>query len=101
MGTRLAPVDSTEAAPGRWLVTDTTHVTHDGRIEMNNDKDLTQRGAENDLKGKAREAKGVVRDNVGQVTGNESQELKGKGERLAGKAQQNVGKAERNLDKNV
>ena len=68
---------------------------------MNNDKDLTQRGVENEAKGKVREAKGAVRDNVGDITGNTSQELKGKAERVAGKVQQKVGEGERKRDETV
>jgi uncharacterized protein YjbJ (UPF0337 family) len=65
------------------------------------DKDLTQRGAENEVEGKGKELKGRVRDGVAGITGDDSQSLKGKAERVEGKAQQKIGEAQRKLDDNV
>jgi uncharacterized protein YjbJ (UPF0337 family) len=65
------------------------------------DKDLTQRGVENQVEGKGKEIKGRVRDGIADITGNESEQVKGKAEKAEGKIQQKFGKAERKLDENI
>jgi uncharacterized protein YjbJ (UPF0337 family) len=65
------------------------------------DKDLTQRGVENQVEGKAKEVEGRIRDGIADVTGNESEQLKGKAKRVEGELQQKFGKAERKLDENI
>jgi uncharacterized protein YjbJ (UPF0337 family) len=66
-----------------------------------NDKDHTQRGVENQVKGKGKEIKGNVRETVGDMTDNESEQIKGKAQKYEGKAQQKFGKAERKLDEKI
>jgi uncharacterized protein YjbJ (UPF0337 family) len=68
---------------------------------MDKDKDLTQRGVENQVKGKGKEIKGNVRETVGDMTDNESEQIKGKAQKYEGKAQQKFGKAERKLDEKI
>jgi uncharacterized protein YjbJ (UPF0337 family) len=68
---------------------------------MDKDKDLTQRGAENQVKGKGKEIKGNIRETVGDMTDNESEQVKGKAQKYEGKAQQKFGKAERKLDEKI
>ena len=64
------------------------------------DKDLEQRGLENQVKGKAKEVEGQVRGDIGDATDNTSEHLKGRAKELEGKAQKNFGKGERKLDDN-
>ena len=71
-----------------------------GRIVVGGymDKDLNQRGTENEIKGKAKEMKGNLRGDVGDATDNTSEHIKGRVEQAKGKFQKNFGKAERKLD---
>ncbi len=65
------------------------------------DKDLKQRGLENEVKGSAEEMKGKVRGELGDATDDTSEHLKGHAEELKGKVQKNFGKAERKIDENT
>jgi uncharacterized protein YjbJ (UPF0337 family) len=94
---RLAFVRRRTRRHGRRDSGETSNLLED----MTMDKDLTQRGAENEIEGKGKELKGRIRDGVADITGNESEQAKGKAEKLEGKVQQKFGKAERKLDENV
>ena len=65
------------------------------------DKDLEQRGLENQVKGTAKEFKGQVRGDIGDATDNTSEHIKGRAEEMKGKIQKNFGKTERNTDENI
>jgi uncharacterized protein YjbJ (UPF0337 family) len=65
------------------------------------DKDLEQRGLENEVKGSAKEMKGKLRGDLGDATDNTSEHIKGRAEELKGKIQKNFGKGERNADEAV
>jgi uncharacterized protein YjbJ (UPF0337 family) len=65
------------------------------------DKDLEQRGLENQVKGTAKEFKGQVRGDIGDATDNTSEHIKGRAEEMKGKIQKNFGKTERNTDENT
>ncbi len=62
------------------------------------DKDLEQRGLENQVKGSAKEMEGQVRGDVGDATDDHSEHLKGRAKELEGKIQKNFGKAEKKID---
>lgn len=62
------------------------------------DKDLKQRGLENEVEGTAKEMKGKLRGDLGDATDNTSEHIKGRTEELKGKIQKNFGKAEKNTD---
>ena len=63
------------------------------------DKDLTDRGVENQVKGTAKEVGGKIRGDVGDLTDNPSEHLKGRAKEMEGKLQKNVGKMEQDVDK--
>jgi len=65
------------------------------------DKSLTERGAENSLKGKLDHAAGHVKDAVGGLTGDSSLQAEGKLDQLKGKLQDGLGQVQRDLDKPV
>ena len=60
--------------------------------------DLRDKGAENELEGRAKEAQGKVRDAVADLTGDTSEQLKGKAKTAEGKIQKNLGKAQQDAD---
>jgi uncharacterized protein YjbJ (UPF0337 family) len=62
------------------------------------EKDLNERGLENQIEGTAKEMKGKIRGDLGDLTDNESEEIKGRFDEFEGKVQKNVGKTERKLD---
>jgi uncharacterized protein YjbJ (UPF0337 family) len=62
------------------------------------DKDLTDRGVENQVKGTAKEVGGKIRGDVGDLTDNASEHLKGRAKEVEGKVQKNIGKMEQDLD---
>lgn len=62
------------------------------------DKDLRDRGTENEVKGKAKEMKGELRGDLGDATDNTSEHVKGRAEQLKGKIQKNFGEAEKAVD---
>jgi uncharacterized protein YjbJ (UPF0337 family) len=65
------------------------------------DKDLKQRGMENQVKGTAKEMEGQVRGDLGDATDNTSEHIKGRAKELEGKIQKNFGKSEKNADDSV
>ncbi len=62
------------------------------------DKNLTQRGDENSLKGLGNDLKGKVKDAVGGLTGDTSLQAEGKGDQAKGKLQDTLGTVQRKLD---
>jgi len=62
------------------------------------DKDLEQRGIENQVKGTAKEMEGQVRGDLGDATDNTSEHIKGRAKELEGKIQKNFGKAQQDVD---
>ncbi len=67
-------------------------------MKHQSEKDLNDRGIENQVKGTAKEFKGKVRGDLGDATDNTSEHIKGRAEQLEGKIQKNFGKGERKLD---
>ena len=65
------------------------------------DKDLTDRGIENQVEGTAKEVGGKIRGDVGDLTDNASEHLKGRAKEAEGKIQKNVGKLEQDIDENT
>jgi uncharacterized protein YjbJ (UPF0337 family) len=57
----------------------------------NEDKNLTQRGTENSIKGK-------LKDAAGGLTGDSSLQAEGKWDQVKGKVRDTVGKVQRDLD---
>ena len=62
------------------------------------DKDLTERGIANQVKGTAKELEGKVRGGIGDATDNHSEEFKGRAKELEGKVQKKFGEAQRDAD---
>ncbi len=62
------------------------------------DKDLKQRGLENEAEGKMDELKGKTRNAVGDMTDDRSEQIKGKAEELKGKMKKNFGEAQQDTD---
>lgn len=65
------------------------------------DKDLDERGVENQVEGSLKEAEGKIRGKAADLVDDESEQLKAKGKELEGKLQKNFGKAEQKLDRNT
>lgn len=65
------------------------------------DRDLTERGLDNSLEGKATHLKGHVKDALGGLTGDSSLQGEGKLDKLKGKIQDKVGEVQRRLDRDV
>ena len=63
------------------------------------DDNLTDRGIENSVEGKADNLKGKAKDAWGGATGDTSKQVEGKFDQLKGKAKDTLGKGERELDK--
>ena len=68
---------------------------------MADDKDLTERGVANQVKGTAKELEGKVRGGIGDATDNHSEEFKGRAKELEGKAQKKFGEAQKDMDDNA
>ena len=68
---------------------------------MADDKDLTERGVSNQVKGTAKELEGKIRGGIGDATDDHSEHLKGHAQELKGKVQKEFGKAQRDADKEV
>jgi len=68
---------------------------------MDRDKDLRERGLENQVEGSLEEMQGRTRKEVADAVDDESEQLKGKAQELKGKAQKNFGKAQEDLDDSV
>ena len=76
-------------------------VSPKGGSMADNDKDLTERGAENSLEGKGKDVKGKVKDAWGGLTGDTGTQAEGKVDQAKGKVQDTFGKAERKIDRNI
>ena len=63
------------------------------------DRDLTDRGIENNVEGTAKDLKGRIKDAVGGLTGDSKLQAEGKMDRLKGKVQDTVGDIQRDLDR--
>ena len=59
------------------------------------DKNLGERGAENNLEGKGNKLKGHLKDAAGGLTGDSSLQAEGKWDKAKGKVQDAVGDAQR------
>jgi uncharacterized protein YjbJ (UPF0337 family) len=64
---------------------------------MHEDRDLTTRGAANNLEGTGDSIKGHVKDGVGGLTGDSSLQAEGKVDQLKGKAKDALGDVQRAL----
>jgi uncharacterized protein YjbJ (UPF0337 family) len=64
----------------------------------NEDKDLTQRGTENSIRGKGENLKGKLKDAAGGLTGDSSLRAEGKWDQVKGNVRDTVGKVQRDLD---
>lgn len=62
------------------------------------DRDLTERGVENSVEGKAKVLKGRLKDAAGAITGDAELQTEGKIDRMKGKVQDSIGKLQRKLD---
>lgn len=63
------------------------------------DRSLTEKGADNKLRGTGNDLKGRVKDAAGGLTGDSSMQAEGKWDRVKGKAQDAVGDVQQRLDK--
>ncbi len=63
------------------------------------DKDLTQRGTENQAEGTMDTAKGRVKDAAGSLTGDRQMEAEGKWDQVKGDVKDTVGRGQRELDR--
>lgn len=68
---------------------------------MADDRDLTEKGIDHSVEGKADHIKGHVKDAVGGLTGDKSLQAEGKADQLKGKVKDAFGKAERDIDRNT
>lgn len=76
-----------------------THLVEDSTVaDYDKDRDLRERGAENQVEGKMKEVEGKIRGAAGDAFDDESEQLKGKAKELEGKAQKNFGKVQKDLD---
>lgn len=62
------------------------------------DKNLTDEGLENRLKGTAKNVEGHIRSAVGGLTDDKSEQLKGEAQKLKGKLQDKLGEAQIDAD---
>ena len=62
------------------------------------DRNLTERGVDNSLKGKIKHAAGHVKDAIGGLTGDKSMQAEGKVDQVKGKVQDKFGEVQRDLD---
>jgi uncharacterized protein YjbJ (UPF0337 family) len=62
------------------------------------DRNLTERGIENQTEGKVDNLKGRVKDAAGGLTGDSSLQAEGKWDKTKGKVKDKVGEAQRKLD---
>ncbi|HEX8850039.1 MAG TPA: CsbD family protein [Gemmatimonadaceae bacterium] len=68
---------------------------------MADDRNLTEKGIDHSVEGKADHIKGHVKDAVGGLTGDSSLQAEGKADQLKGKVKDAFGKAEREIDRNT
>jgi uncharacterized protein YjbJ (UPF0337 family) len=67
---------------------------------MADDRTTTEKGVDNNLRGKGKEVKGRVKDAVGGLTNDSSLQAEGKLDKLKGKVQDKVGDAQRAVGRN-
>ena len=65
------------------------------------EKDLTESGTEESIRGKAKDAKGKVKDAAGGLTGDTGLQGEGKLDQAKGKVQDDFGDAQRKLDRDT
>ena len=65
------------------------------------DRDLAERGTENQIEGSLKEVEGKARSAAGDLTDDTSEKMKGKAKELEGKIQKGFGETQRDIDKNV
>jgi uncharacterized protein YjbJ (UPF0337 family) len=70
-------------------------------MATNDDRNLTDRGLENQAEGKMDNVKGKVKDAWGGLTGDASTQAEGKMDQAKGKLQDAFGKGERKLDEGL
>ncbi len=68
---------------------------------MADDKNLTERGIANQVKGTAKELEGKVRGGIGDATDNHSEHMKGEAKELEGKAQKKFGEGQKKIDEKL
>ena len=67
----------------------------------NRDKDLTDRGAENQVEGSLDELKGKAKNTKGAVTGDTGDQIEGKAQELGGKIKKGFGKTQQDADREL
>jgi uncharacterized protein YjbJ (UPF0337 family) len=67
---------------------------------MADDRTTTEKGMDNNLRGKGNELKGRVKDAVGGLTNDSSLQAEGKMDKLKGKVQDKVGDVQRSVGRN-
>lgn len=65
--------------------------------DRRDDRTISQKGAENNLRGKGNELKGRVKDAVGGLTNDSSLQAEGKVDKVKGKVQDKVGDVQRRI----
>jgi uncharacterized protein YjbJ (UPF0337 family) len=65
--------------------------------DRDRDRDMADKGVENQVKGTAKEWEGKVRSKAADVVDDRSEQLKGKAQEVKGKAQKNFGKAQERM----
>ncbi|HEX8907083.1 MAG TPA: CsbD family protein [Longimicrobiaceae bacterium] len=65
------------------------------------DRDMVDRGVENQLEGHGKDLKGRVKDAIGGLTGDSDLQGEGKLDRLEGKIQDTFGKGEEDVGRNL
>jgi uncharacterized protein YjbJ (UPF0337 family) len=65
------------------------------------DRDMMDKGLENQLEGKGEDLKGRLKDAAGGLLGDQSLQNEGKMDRLKGKIQDTFGKAEEDVGRNL
>lgn len=66
--------------------------------DRDRDRDLGERGLDNQIEGTGKEMEGKVRKNLGDLTDDTSEQLKGKAKEMQGKVQKKFGDAEQDID---
>ena len=70
-------------------------------MDKKNERDLKDRGTENELKGVADQVKGRVKDAVGGLTDDGSLQAEGKWDKTKGKVREKFGQAQQDLGNRV
>jgi uncharacterized protein YjbJ (UPF0337 family) len=67
------------------------------RKDRDRDRDMADRGVENQVKGKAKEVEGKVRGKAADLADDTSEQIKGKAQEMKGKIQKNFGNAQERM----